>query len=92
MKVLQTEAFDEWFKTLGATDQKRVTARINLIVNNGHFGFVKRFSGLTELKWKSGLRVYAVEKNPDVILLYGGNKNGQSKDIKKAKKILTKIE
>ena len=41
-------------------------------------------------KWGIGRRVYyALIPEKNIILLLGGNKNGQDKDIAKAKKILT---
>jgi putative addiction module killer protein len=48
---------------------------------------------MIELKWKSGLRVYTARVGQMVIVvLGGGNKNGQDKDIQKAKKVLGKIK
>jgi putative addiction module killer protein len=61
------------------------------IEQEGHFGIVNRFMGITELKWSSGLRVYTAEIKPAIFVLLGGNKNGQEKDIKRAKKILDQI-
>ncbi len=46
--------------------------------------------GLFEFKWKNGLRIYFVFKKKKLILLSGGSKNGQKKDIDKAKKIKEK--
>jgi putative addiction module killer protein len=58
----------------------------------GHFGDCRRFAGLIELKWKNGIRVYAFRwGNAVIIALNGGNKNGQNRDIKKAKKIRQEI-
>jgi hypothetical protein len=48
--------------------------------------------GITELRWKSGLRVYSAERISNLILLLGGNKNGQDKDIRKAKRLLSQID
>jgi putative component of toxin-antitoxin plasmid stabilization module len=43
---------------------------------------------LIELRWRNGSRVYAfIKTNRIFIILLGGNKNGQDKDIRKAKKI-----
>ncbi len=51
------------------------------------------FDGIIELKWKSGLRIYTARIGKVVIIvLAGGTKNGQSKDIKKAKKLLEKVK
>ena len=46
---------------------------------------------ISELKWDNGRRIYyahLVQQN--ILLLLGGNKNGQDKDIRKAQKIFTK--
>jgi putative component of toxin-antitoxin plasmid stabilization module len=45
------------------------------------------------LKWKSGLRVYAHRNEATLmIVLLGGNKNGQNKDIRQAQKIRINIQ
>ncbi len=50
---------------------------------------------MAELKWKNGRRIYfSVTLEDDgqiLILLLGGNKNGQNRDIRKAKLILQKL-
>jgi putative addiction module killer protein len=75
------------------TLQTIVLARLHRISVDGHFGTTNHFDGLIELKWKSGLRVYTARIGQMVIVtLGGGNKNGQSKDIEKAKKVLNKIK
>jgi putative addiction module killer protein len=58
----------------------------------GHFGNHKLLSdAIWELKWLNGRRLYyAYLADIDLVLLLGGNKNGQSKDIAKAKKIFKK--
>ena len=59
---------------------------------DGHFGDVKPIGdGVSEMRWANGRRVYYVlvpERN--MLLLLGGYKNGQKKDIKRAKKICEK--
>jgi putative addiction module killer protein len=92
LRVLKTEAFEIWFDNLDSLTQKKVTARIRMFSETGHPGLVNRFSGITELKWKDGLRVYTVLSNPTIIVLLGGNKNGQEKDIRRAQKILSQID
>ena len=92
MKVLRTADFTEWYQSLDRKLRLQVDARIERVVAEGHFGDVKRFEGITELRWKSGLRVYSAERIPNLILLLGGNKNGQDKDIRKAKRLLSQID
>ena len=90
--IIQTTEFKEWFETLDFKTQTVIRGRLSRIESEGHFGFVNRFEGLTELKWPTGLRVYSVEEKPKLIVLLGGNKNGQSKDIREAKKIRNRIK
>ena len=82
-----------WFLGLPEKTQLIINARLQRIENDGHFGTINTFDGLIELKWKSGLRVYTHRfETTLVIVLLGGNKNGQSKDIKQAKKVLKNIQ
>lgn len=47
--------------------------------------------GLAELRWNNGWRVYFVrEKAAIILLLNGGNKNAQKKDIEKARILIQK--
>ncbi len=91
-EIFRTAEFTEWYEGLDAKTKWMIAARLERIKNEGHFGTVNRFEGLTELKWKSGLRVYTVELRPRLIVLYGGNKNGQEKDIRRAQKIRREIK
>lgn len=70
----------------------QIDDRLLRIVQNGHFGVHKDLTeGISELKWDNGRRVYyAFLSAENILLLLGGNKNGQDKDIKKAKKIFKK--
>lgn len=92
MEVFRTKAFIEWYFQLDRGDRSRVDARIERILNEDHFGWVRRFSGMTEIKWRRGLRVYALEQGSRVILLFGGNKNGQEKDIFQAIRIAAEVD
>jgi putative addiction module killer protein len=78
----------DWFGWLDRKTQAIVDARFDRICCDKHFGFVRHFDGLVELKWASGLRVYAFVPDPrTIVILNGGNKNGQDQDIKKAKSV-----
>jgi putative addiction module killer protein len=59
----------------------------------GHFGDARYLGdGLAELRWKSGIRVYfsriTDQQGKAVLLLLGGTKHGQEKDIAKARVLL----
>jgi putative addiction module killer protein len=88
-EIYKASEFDKWFADQAIKTKLIIEARLERLSQEGHWGFINKFDGLVELKWTSGLRVYtAVVGNVTVIILLGGNKNGQSKDIKKAKNIL----
>ncbi|MFZ4405248.1 MAG: type II toxin-antitoxin system RelE/ParE family toxin [Pseudobdellovibrionaceae bacterium] len=91
LEVLKTNEFEDWLADQQPKLKTQILARIDLI-SIGHFGNHKRFEGLIELKWLNGVRVYTfMWGNAIVVALYGGNKNGQSRDIKKAKKIRDEV-
>lgn len=94
MKIRQTPEFEEWFKNNSTKFQAQISARIQKIRDHAHFGDCKQLkSNLAELRWKNGRRVYFTvyeEKEKIVLLLLGGNKNGQTKDIKKARGLIEK--
>lgn len=91
VEIIKTSEFEKWYRRLDLGLKRRIDARLILIQEHGHFGTVNRFDGITELKWQSGMRVYTAERLPQLFVLLGGNKNGQEKDIEKAKKILSTI-
>jgi putative addiction module killer protein len=91
LQVLKTSEFDDWLSEQPPKSRTIILARLDMIAL-GHFGNHKRFEGLIELKWLNGTRVYIfMWGNAVVVALYGGNKNGQSRDIKKAKKIRDEV-
>lgn len=90
--IYNTPEYDEWLKTQPAKSQVQIRQRISHIQDNGYFGEHKNVEdGVWELKWKNGRRIYyAYIPEKKILLLLGGNKNGQGKDIHQAKKILHK--
>lgn len=91
--VLKTSYFEEWFQKQDKETKAKVQMRLDRIAIDGHFGVTNFFDGIIELKWKSGLRIYTARLGQVVILvLAGGTKHGQSKDIKKAKKLLEEVK
>lgn len=91
-----TEYFDKWFSKL-----KDTTARIKILarlgrVENGNFGNHKQIaSDLYELRlfFGPGFRIYYTIRNGRIVLLLvGGDKSSQKKDIDKAESLLKELE
>jgi putative addiction module killer protein len=98
MRVFEkTTEFDRWFNKLKDLKAKaKILFRIQKIQSDDHFGDTKPVgNGISELRihYAKGYRVYFVEKDKVlVILLAGGDKSTQIKDIQKAKKIWEEIK
>lgn len=94
--IEKTTEFDKWFRKLKDLKAKaKILFRIQKIENDEHFGDAKPLSdGIRELRvnFGKGYRVYFKEKDGKVIiLLIGGDKSTQRKDINKAKAIWAKL-
>lgn len=96
LEVYKTEEFGRWLK--GLRDRKaraRVQARIDRL-EQGHFGDVESVGdGVSELRlfYGPGYRIYFTRRSlVIVILLIGGDKSSQSKDIAKAKSLAQQLE
>lgn len=92
IKINQTKEFQSWLALLTIKEQGKVEARLERIKNFDHFGDAKAIDrGLAELRWKNGWRVYFIkEKHSTILLLIGGHKNDQKKDIERAKVLIQK--
>lgn len=92
MKALKENlAREKWLQSLTVKEQGQIEARMERIKSHSHFGDCEPLaSGLYELRWKNGWRVYFARKQQTniIVLLAGGHKNGQEKDIKKARTLL----
>jgi len=81
------EPFTEWlFSLRDKTIRQRIETRINRI-EQGNYGDHKRFQGIIEVRLDigKGYRLYCGEDgNALVVLLIGGDKSSQDKDIAKA--------
>lgn len=88
--IERSEDFEEWLNTLNAKQAGVIYSRLSRIELYGHFGVYKYLGDyIYELKWKSGLRIYYTYlAETKIIMLLGGNKNGQKKDIKKARSLI----
>ena len=88
----KTQEFEKWLLEQPLKARLQIEERFLHIICEGHFGNYKRLTDhILELKWANGRRVYyAYLAEYNILLLLGGNKNGQSKDINQTKKILRK--
>ena len=81
--------FSEWVNTLRVDDQVIIRNRLDR-VEKGNFGDVKSLGdGVYELRFhqRGGFRIYyGLDGKTVVLLLLGGDKSTQAKDIKLAKK------
>ena len=96
-KVEKTESFDKWLRKLKDLRAKaKILFRIQKIENDEHFGDCEPVGdGIRELKidYAKGYRVYFTESDGKIIiLLIGGDKSTQQRDIEKAKEILKRIK
>jgi putative addiction module killer protein len=99
-RLITTNEFREWLKNEPPRSQYQIDARLAKIRFEGHFGFHRSVTinekgplknQIWELKFNDGRRIYyAYIVENKILLLLGGNKNGQDKDIKKAKNIFIK--
>ncbi len=95
MEVLYTEAFETWLR--GLRNQRariRILSRLERI-EDGNFGDHRSVGdGVSELRVNvgQGYRVYyTVRRNTVVILLYGGDKSSQRRDIRRAQRIASEF-
>ena len=95
-ELLSTKQYDKWLTKLkDSTFKLRVLARLAR-VENGNFGDFKQISpSLFELRFffGAGLRIYyTIHNNRVVLLLTGGDKSTQKKDIANATELLMELE
>ncbi|SNY99554.1 type II toxin-antitoxin system RelE/ParE family toxin [Flagellimonas pacifica] len=95
--IEKTTEFDRWLKKLKDLQARaKILFRIQRIETDGHFGDTKSVGdGIKELRihFAKGYRVYFVERGGKIILLLvGGDKATQQRDIKKAKEIWKRLK
>lgn len=95
IKIAQTAnnktPFIEWLNSLDKTAKSRVQSRLTRLLENNFGDHKKLDSEIFELRLKfgSGYRIYYSEiDNIIILLISGGDKSTQTKDIEKAKSIL----
>lgn len=95
MEVRQTVVFREWLDNLKDPQARiRIAQRI-VRLQAGLFGDAKFFSGIGELRIDQGpgYRVYFTQRGKVlVILLCGGDKSTQSKDIRRAEAMASDLD
>jgi putative addiction module killer protein len=96
IEVRQTQEFRDWLHKLrDARARLKITERL-LRVEGGNFGDVEPVGeGVSELRidYGPGYRVYFVRRGRVVVvILCGGDKRTQTKDIKRAKAMARKLE
>lgn len=89
VEVRQTDLFKDWFAGLSDASAKRRIAQRIVRMQSGLLGDAKPVGeGLSELRvdYGPGYRVYFVRRGAEVvILLCGGDKRTQERDISRAK-------
>ena len=95
--IEKTTDFDKWFRKLKDLRAKaKILVRIQKLEKEEHFGDCEPVgNGIRELKinYAKGYRVYFKEMDGKiVILLIGGDKSTQQKDIEKAKEVWKKLK
>lgn len=90
--IYNTPEYNKWLDEEPLKSQVQVCFRIANVQDDGRFGDHKELGDrVCELRWKNGRRIYYAEiSKKQVILLLGGNKNSQDKDIRQAKKIFNR--
>lgn len=97
IEVFQTDEFARWLKRLkDAAARARILVRIQRLSLTENFGDAKPVGdGVFEMRidYGPGYRLYyALRGNELVLLLIGGNKSSQQRDIAKAKKLNQEYE
>jgi putative addiction module killer protein len=91
-RIARTEAFIRWFDALRDRKGQTIIARRIERVAGGNLGDVKSLGGgLHELRiaFGPGYRIYfAFEDDVLVVLLTGGDKGGQKRDIATAREMI----
>jgi len=95
--IEKTTEFDKWLRKLKDLKAKaKILFRVQKIEYDGHFGDCKPVGDeIRELRvnYAKGYRVYFKEKDGRIIvLLVGGDKSSQKKDIVKAKEIWRELK
>ena len=96
-ELLQTDEFTRWLKRLKDVNARaRINVRLRRISLTGNLGDTKSVGdGVYEIRidYGPGYRVYYSQRGKEtLLLLIGGDKSSQQKDIDKAKKLNAEYE
>ena len=95
-EIKSTIVFSKWLSKLKDMKARIAIARRIERMQHGNFGDVKSVgTSLSELRITTGpgYRIYFTKKEEQIIiLLVGGDKSTQTKDIEKAKKLLEEYD
>ncbi len=95
LEVRLTENFRDWLQGLRDLEARRSMAIRLTRLEAGNFGDVKYFDGIGELRitYGPGYRLYFVRRGTVlVVMLCGGDKASQQRDIKRARQIAAELE
>jgi len=94
-ELARTNDFTQWVAGLSKPDRNRLASRLAR-VENGNFGDHKQLAdNFFELRcfFGGGLRVYfTIRENTIVLLLVGGDKDTQKRDVARARALLKELE
>jgi putative addiction module killer protein len=89
-----TSPYADWFATLGPVEAAKVTVA-KLRMEQGNLSNVEWFRGIGEYKidWGPGYRIYLAKDGKTlIVLLGGGTKKRQQKDIERALELWKRYE
>ncbi len=91
IRIIESSTFKRWIRRLrDRVAVARINARLRN-VTNGHFGDIRAVgNGVSEMRIQSGpgYRIYFIREGDEVVvLLCGGDKSSQHRDIERAKQI-----
>lgn len=97
IEIRRTDEFAKWLKRLKDSDAKsRINLRIRRISLTGNLGDYKSVgNGVNELRinYGPGYRLYFAQRGKEIVLLLiGGDKSSQQRDIKKAQELNKQYE
>lgn len=96
IEIRETEIFSDWIKSLkDARTRSKIAARVRRLAFGNPGDVSPVGGGLSELRihYGPGYRVYFVQRGKVlIVLLCGGTKGSQAKDIAKAKRMADELE